>query len=97
VKSVRLSQLKAELSRYIARVRGGEEVVVTDRGRPVAKLVPIAGADLPDSARLSGLERAGLARPGSGRLPADFWSRPRPRDPEARGRQSLLDERETGR
>jgi prevent-host-death family protein len=75
--TVRLSQLKAELSRYLARVRGGEEVVVTDRGRPVARLVPITGADLPDPARLAALERAGLARP--------------------RGRQALIDERETGR
>lgn len=33
--------MKARLSLYLARVRAGQEVVVTDRGRPVAKLVPL--------------------------------------------------------
>jgi prevent-host-death family protein len=36
-----VAQLKASLSRYLARVKAGEELVVTERGRPVAKLVPI--------------------------------------------------------
>ena len=35
---VGIRELKNELSKYIDRVRGGEEVIVTDRGRPVARL-----------------------------------------------------------
>jgi prevent-host-death family protein len=95
--SIRVSELKAQLSRYLARVRGGEEVVVTDRGRPVARLVPIAEGNIPDAARLAALERAGLARPGRGRLPPDFWRRPRPRDVQGKGPQALLEERDSGR
>ena len=39
--SVGVRELKARLSRYIEIARGGEEVVVTARGREVAVLVPV--------------------------------------------------------
>ncbi|MDZ7679070.1 MAG: type II toxin-antitoxin system prevent-host-death family antitoxin [Acidimicrobiales bacterium] len=35
-------ELKARLSEYLGKVEAGESVVVTDRGRPVARLVPFA-------------------------------------------------------
>lgn len=38
---VGIRDLKNNLSKYIDRVRAGEEVVVTDRGRPVARLSPV--------------------------------------------------------
>jgi prevent-host-death family protein len=37
--------LKNDLSRWVARARGGEEVIVTDRGTPVARLVPMSVDD----------------------------------------------------
>jgi len=39
--AVGVRELKARLSRYIGIARGGEEVVVTARGREVAILVPV--------------------------------------------------------
>ena len=33
-------ELRQHASRYLARVRAGETIEVTDRGRPVARLVP---------------------------------------------------------
>ena len=33
--------MKAHLSEYVARAAGGESVVVTERGRPVALLSPL--------------------------------------------------------
>lgn len=39
------SQLKAKMGRYMRAVRAGEEVVVTDRDQPVAKLVPYRPVD----------------------------------------------------
>ena len=36
-------ELRQNASRYLARVAGGESIEVTDRGRPVAVLVPIQG------------------------------------------------------
>lgn len=39
--TVGVRELKATLSRVLEEVAGGAEVVVTDRGRPVARLVPV--------------------------------------------------------
>jgi prevent-host-death family protein len=52
VVTIGVRELKAGLSTYIARVRGGEEIVVTDRGRPVARLTSVA-PDLDHLARLA--------------------------------------------
>lgn len=43
---VAVSRLRAELAEWIERVRDGEEVVVTDRGTPVARLVAVDAAPL---------------------------------------------------
>ncbi|ALA57966.1 type II toxin-antitoxin system Phd/YefM family antitoxin [Nitrospira moscoviensis] len=37
---VGVRELKNGLSRYLKRVQGGEEIVVTERGRSVARLIP---------------------------------------------------------
>lgn len=54
-----MRDLKNNLSRYLDRVRDGEEVIVTDRGRPVARLSAL------DSSvdRLSDLIASGVVRP----------------------------------
>jgi prevent-host-death family protein len=44
---VGIRELRANLSRWLEQVREGREVVVTDRGKPVAKLVPF-DADVDD-------------------------------------------------
>jgi prevent-host-death family protein len=54
--SVGVRELKNHLSRYLELVRGGEDVVVTDRGSPIARLSPI---DTPTD-RLADLIAAGL-------------------------------------
>jgi prevent-host-death family protein len=36
-------ELRQHASRYLARVVRGETIEVTDRGRPVARLVPVTG------------------------------------------------------
>ena len=53
-----MRELKNNLSRYLERVRAGEQVVVTDHGRPVARLTPMdAGTD-----RLAELVAAGVVQ-----------------------------------
>ncbi len=52
---VAISTLRAELSSWIGRARAGEEVVITERGAPVARLVPVDTAPLLDE-----LVRAGV-------------------------------------
>lgn len=38
---VGVRELRNNLSRFLDRVRSGEEVVVTDRGRAIARVVPL--------------------------------------------------------
>jgi prevent-host-death family protein len=40
---VGIRELRAGLSRYVQRVKAGEEITVTEHGRPVARLVPLEG------------------------------------------------------
>lgn len=38
--SVGIRELKNGLSRYLKRVRKGETIVITDRGEPIARIIP---------------------------------------------------------
>ena len=59
-----VSELKANLSRYLREVRRGGEVQILDRGAPVARLVPPDTDD--DQGARERLIRTGLLRPGNG-------------------------------
>lgn len=61
--SVSVSDLKANLSRYIREVRRRGEIQVLDRGHPVARLVPERESG--DETREM-LIKSGLVRPGHG-------------------------------
>ncbi|MXY77673.1 MAG: type II toxin-antitoxin system prevent-host-death family antitoxin [Acidimicrobiia bacterium] len=65
--TVSVSELKANLSRYLREVRRGGEIQVLDRGTPVARLT--APAEPPSGSRQR-LVAMGLLRPGSGDAPA---------------------------
>jgi prevent-host-death family protein len=60
MRSESISRAKNRLSALIKEVQGGEPVVITDRGVPVARLVPIRAGGVP--ARILGLAQAGLVR-----------------------------------
>ena len=59
-----VSDLKANLSRYLRVVRRGGEVQVLDRGTPVARLAPPAAKD--DEGVRERLIARGILRPGEG-------------------------------
>ncbi|MDA8072152.1 MAG: type II toxin-antitoxin system prevent-host-death family antitoxin [Actinomycetota bacterium] len=42
---VGVRELRNNLSRYLDRVRAGDEVVVTDHGREIARVVPIGNGE----------------------------------------------------
>lgn len=63
---VAISALRAELSSWIERAQAGEEIVVTDRGTPVARLLPVDTAPLLDQL----VRRGVLNRPVSAERPA---------------------------
>lgn len=96
MKYASITQLKARLSQFLDAVRQGEEIMVTDRGTPVARLAPVRGP-VAEDARRDQLVRNGRLRPPRRPLPDGFWDRPRPSDPEGRGLFALLEEREEGR
>lgn len=90
-----VSEAKNKLSALLDLVRAGESVLIVDRGRPVARLEPAVSADDPEG-RIARLERAGIVRSGSGRLPDLDPHPPRARD-GASIVAILLEERREGR
>lgn len=96
MKTAAISKLKAHLSDYLSLVRAGAEVLITDRGKPVARLVPISRVKTTKES-LRRMEKQGLIKLGSGKLPKDFWAMPRAEDPKGSVLQALLEEREEGR
>jgi prevent-host-death family protein len=96
MKTAAVSELKSRLSEYLNQVKAGMEVLITDRGKPVARLVPVSRTkDIKES--LVRMEKQGLIRLGQGKLPKNFWQIPRPEDPEGLVLKALLEEREAGR
>jgi prevent-host-death family protein len=55
--TVSVRELKAHLSKYLGKAAAGAEIVVTSRGKKVARLAPIARAQTPEEA-----EDAAIAR-----------------------------------
>ena len=88
-----VSELKASLSSYLQRVKAGEEVIVTERGKPIARVVPYGNARIPED--LEDLYRSGAIRPPvrPGPLPDSFWEN-MIEDPEGLFLKALLAERE---
>jgi prevent-host-death family protein len=71
MRSTNIADLRNRLTQYLREVRAGEEIVVRDRQRPIAKIVPFTVDD--DDADDAALVAGGLMRKGSGTLPASFW------------------------
>lgn len=61
--TVGVRELKAHLSQYLDRARAGEEITVTEHGRPVARLTAVA----PEVDHMAELVAAGIVRPARAR------------------------------
>jgi prevent-host-death family protein len=93
-----ITEVKNGLSALIDRVKAGESIVVTDRGVPVAVIEPVSGRiDVED--RLARLERAGIIRRGTGKVPLELIRTPgpTPRGGDNIAVEYLLEERREGR
>ncbi|MGH2948396.1 MAG: type II toxin-antitoxin system Phd/YefM family antitoxin [Solirubrobacteraceae bacterium] len=94
-----ITEAKNGLSALIDRVRGGESVLIVDRGIPVARLESAVSASTgADGGRIARLERAGVIRAARSDAHRELLSR---RPPEPRGGggavRALLEERREGR
>jgi prevent-host-death family protein len=63
MRSIGVRELRQNASRYLREVKRGETVEVTERGEPVARLVPI-----PEESTYERLVAEGRIRPGRGNL-----------------------------
>lgn len=61
---VGIQELKARLSEYVTRAGRGEHILVTDRGKPVARLVSLRGSSMVDR----GIEEGWITPPLKGGL-----------------------------
>jgi prevent-host-death family protein len=94
--TVGVEELKSKLGEYLARVKAGEEVLVTERGQPVARLEPVRPPTESEEERMERLYAAGLIRRGAHKgLPPDFFD-DMPEDPDGLVLKALLEEREEG-
>ncbi len=99
MKKATITEAKNQLSALIDRVRHGETIVITDRGRPVARLVSaLTGAAQDPDGRLARLERRGGLRRATALPPRALIARklsPTKRPSGVLG--ALLEERQEGR
>ncbi len=61
--SVGVREAKVNLSKLIKDIQCGKEIIITDRGNPVACLTPIKEETLSIKQRIIKLEKAGLIEP----------------------------------
>jgi prevent-host-death family protein len=76
---VAVSELRAHLSDYLDQAREGAEVVITDRGVPIARLLGLTATTILERLTAEGV----IARSAGPRPKASGQPRPRPRRPIA--------------
>ena len=91
-RSASVVEVKSRLSEYLRLVKAGHEIVITERGLPVARVVPLDDAER-KSTRRTRLSRTGIVRVGRGRLPKLLQQTPSGPDVGAGVLSALLAER----
>lgn len=93
MKETGIKELRSSLTATLERVKAGEEILVTDRGEPVARIVPV---ETPEQ-KLARMIRSGAVRPPLQPMDRaeveDLFNRPRLEDPEGLLIRFLLEER----
>ena len=73
MRSAAISSLKATLSEYIAFVKAGEEILITERGKPIARIIPVDDNSCNTSQRME-LAHRGILRLGKGSVSKQILS-----------------------
>ncbi|HMP75750.1 MAG TPA: type II toxin-antitoxin system prevent-host-death family antitoxin [Kiritimatiellia bacterium] len=99
MKQATISYTKNNLSKLLEQVKRGETVTILDRTKPVARLTPMpAAGDTDLDRRLDDMERRGIIRRGSGKLPDWILKEPPPKAQSGFSlSEAIIREREEGR
>lgn len=96
--TVNIAELKNRLSAYLDYVQEGEEIIIRDRNRPIAKIVPLAGTEALDAEEMELVAGGRLRLPPAGDPTPQFWQKfwklPRPRLSAKRAVAALVSERD---
>lgn len=91
-KTASVGEFKARLSEYLRLVKGGGEVLVTERGVPIVRVTPLDDAERKSTRRLR-LARSGALKTGRGRVPKVLQAAPKGEDVGKSVLDALLAER----
>lgn len=93
MQTVNVGELQNHLGSYLENVKNGEEIVIREDSRPIAKIVPLTKNDYSDEE--SELIAEGfLSPPKSKKLPAAFWREKLPEISMERVVKAVTDERD---
>ena len=82
MKTANIAELKNGLSAYLAEVKRGGQVLVSERNVPFAKIVPLDQTDDYDTHELRLIAEGKLRPPETSEpLPESFWEEERPNVP----------------
>lgn len=95
INTISVTELKAKLSEQLRKVKAGETVLITERGRPIGMMNPLPTAIFDGD--LTELAEGGLARLATAPLDPGFWRQDRAADPDGSVRAAIIEEREEGR
>jgi prevent-host-death family protein len=95
-KTASIAEVKARLSEYVRQVKAGNEVVVTERGVPVARLTGLEVAER-RATRRDRLVRTGVVKAGRGRVRRVLQAAPEGQTGGAEVLAALLADRDEGR
>jgi prevent-host-death family protein len=94
MKTANIAELKNNLSNYLLSVKRGEEVLISDRNVPIAKIVPLKNTDDFTAEELALASAGVLKLPESTESIESFLKEPRPNLSGKIAIQAILDERD---
>lgn len=92
MQTVNISELKNHLSVYLETVKSGEEIIIREHNRSIAKLVPLPENDY-ETEEPELIADGVLSPPKLAKLPASFWKEELPEISLERVVKVITDER----
>ena len=94
MRTTNIAELKNHLSSFLADVKRGEEILISDRNKPIAKIVPLHNTSDFSAEELS-LAAAGVLRlPEESEVDESFLKEKRPTLDSATAIKTITDERD---